>query len=221
MINTPPLPRWIRDYRIEGYTNVYELLPDEEKLFGTETLFGDWHGRLLLLAQDFAPDCYVKKRIKTNQMTPYHHKLSCQTNTRLTGYLRDSGLTEGDRSGILYGSALGPLMRNDDNWRGPLPSRHDALAFGSKIVDFTVSQMPNLAVVMCLGTKAWECGVNAFSASDAFTLNKSDQFGWCGEVALVKAHHPMASKTKSDQFKNYQFARKLIRDKLMNTPRGR
>ena len=36
------------------------LLPDEPAVYGTETLYGDWAGALLVLAQDFTTDANMR-----------------------------------------------------------------------------------------------------------------------------------------------------------------
>jgi hypothetical protein len=46
---TPQLPEWVRSYRLAGYRNIYELVPLETRLYGTESLYGDWNGDLRLL----------------------------------------------------------------------------------------------------------------------------------------------------------------------------
>jgi len=37
----PIIPNWIRDFRCPGWTNVFQLVPNNKHLYGTETLFGD------------------------------------------------------------------------------------------------------------------------------------------------------------------------------------
>ncbi len=52
------IPDELRDTKINGFVNAYSLLPSgEPKLFGTETMYGDWNAHTLLFAQDFAPEC--------------------------------------------------------------------------------------------------------------------------------------------------------------------
>ncbi len=66
---TPPLPSWIREANVHGYTNLFALLSDESRLFGTEYLYGDWNGRALLLAKDFACSRVVRERIEPGSAT--------------------------------------------------------------------------------------------------------------------------------------------------------
>ncbi len=49
----PAVPEKIKNIRLDGYKNVFEYEsnpfpdPSHPNLWGTETLFGDWDGRLL------------------------------------------------------------------------------------------------------------------------------------------------------------------------------
>ena len=49
---TPALPDWIRDADVSGYVAAHQLCVGESRLFGTESLYGDWNGAVLLLAKD-------------------------------------------------------------------------------------------------------------------------------------------------------------------------
>jgi hypothetical protein len=53
------VPDWIRKFSCSGWTNVFQLVPNNESLYCTETLFGDWNGRVLLLAKDACPTSAV------------------------------------------------------------------------------------------------------------------------------------------------------------------
>lgn len=149
---TPPIPRWIKELRLSGYRNIYEYELGQQNLFGTETLFGDWFGELLLLAKDFAPSKYVEDRIREHDPIPYHHEPSLPTNKNLLK------LVAGYESGILYTSACF-LLRDDGEWSGRLPNRPQVLAASRPIFDFTMEHMPNLRAVACLGKDAWEFAV--------------------------------------------------------------
>src|SRR5262245_52165604 len=105
---TPPLPGWIRLAEVPGYTAAHRLCPEEARLYGTASLYGDWGGRVLLLAKDFGPSCIVRERIAAGDPRPYRHGPAVQTNVRLQQLARPlEGL------GLLYGSALANLLRDD------------------------------------------------------------------------------------------------------------
>src|SRR5262245_25967632 len=106
MLRTPLLPDWIRNADVHGYVAAHQLCPTETRLFGTESLYGDWGGRVLVLAQDFGPMRMVLDRIASCNARPFSHKDGMRTNDRLqhlAGPLCAAGL--------VYGSALGNLLR--------------------------------------------------------------------------------------------------------------
>ena len=146
---TPPIPSWIKDLRVTGYRNIYEYELGQRNLYGTETLYGDWSGDLLLLAKDFAPSNYVENRIQAHEPIPYHHKPTMRTNDHLLK------LVAGYGRGILYASACF-LMRDDGEWSGTLPNKPQVLTASRPIIEFTMEHMPNLRAVACLGKDAWE-----------------------------------------------------------------
>lgn len=149
MLPTPPIPDWIRSFRHPHYTNIYELLPDETRLYGTESLFGDWSARLLLLAQDFAPRDFVLDRIRNNDPRPYRHEPDLRTNKHLAKYAADIGVP------MLYGSALACLLRNSPGFRGTLRDLNSVMPFARDVLRFTMENMPNLRAIACLGQLAW------------------------------------------------------------------
>lgn len=80
---TPPLPPWIRDARVDGYLTAHALLPDETRVYGTESLYGDWDAPVLLLAKDFAPSKILHERLASGETRPYRHEPGLRTNVRL------------------------------------------------------------------------------------------------------------------------------------------
>ncbi len=83
MSTTPPLPDWIVTAQVSGYTNAHELLPEEARLYGTETLYGDWGGQVLLLAKDWGPSSILRERIQAGDARPWRHEPAMLTNARL------------------------------------------------------------------------------------------------------------------------------------------
>jgi hypothetical protein len=190
---TPPVPASISGFAIDGYVNALTRLPSETRLFGTESLYGDWNGRCLLLAKDFTCASQLEAQI-AHWPRGYSHNPRMITNERLRR-LADP-LRTGEHAtscGLLYGSALGPLCRADKRMSGALPNRAKALSFGEAIVRFTLSRMPNLRVVVCLGREAWECVASVTQiqdqwarARDASTIHLRDG------IAICAAYHPAA-----------------------------
>jgi hypothetical protein len=157
------IPNDLREYELPGYMNALRRLPTETRLFGTESLYGDWDGTVLLLAKDFAPSKLLLEREAAGDPRPYRHDPTFLTNRRLER-LVDRIVEPGanpDRCGILYGSALGCMMREDGRRSGSLPNQVEAMQFAEKVVSFTLDQMRNVRAVVCLGEVAWTATMRA------------------------------------------------------------
>lgn len=192
-IKTPPLPVWIREYSTRSYTNIYELCPQETRLYGTESLYGDWDGPLLLLAKDFAPSRLVRERLNCEER-PYHHtdwktepgEIGATTNRNLSHF------AERIPCGKLYGSALAGLLRKDGRISGPLPDLDKNMPFIRKVLEFTIGHMPNLRVLACLGEVAWHCTTLALQCADAdWSEHRQSRLPVeVGELRLFALAHP-------------------------------
>lgn len=193
---TPPIPASIKEARVQGYVSIYEILPNETRLYGTESLFGDWNGEVLVLAQDFAPVRYVQERIAKGCEDPYSHNPKMQTNQRLirsvAGIRRSP---EAATCGILYGSALASLCKENESVRSTLTNQSKASHFGQDALRFTIANMPNLRVIMCLGTLASEMVAQEICGEiDWKTFRDTNRAAVGSQGRLVVfASHPMAS----------------------------
>jgi hypothetical protein len=185
MRTTPELPTWIREAEVSGYINAHDLCPGEPRLYGTESLYGDWNARVLLLAKDFAPASYVRDRVAPGDHRPYSHKPGLRTNKRLAEFVvRFLSVP------VLYGSALANLLRDDGEWSGTLPNRRAALDHGARVLrDFVLPHLPDETLVMCLGEEAWECACAATGLSGDWREHR-DAVRPLGR--LVAAFHPVA-----------------------------
>lgn len=156
---TPTIPSWIRDYRCPNgrFRNIYEYMPDETRLYGTESLFGDWDGEVLLLAQDFCCTEDVERWIEEGHERVYAHNPSMITNKSLELY------TSGFDCGILYGSALGGMLKVGKSNSG-LSGWSQMSQHLCRVLHFTISNMPNLYAIVCLGSVAWDLSHKAFGA---------------------------------------------------------
>ncbi len=181
---TPPLPDWIRHARVPGYVTAHELCPDETRLFGTESWYGDWSGRVLLLAKDFAPSSYLEGRIARREARPYSHDCTRRTNKLLRKWTDPRA-----HLGLLYGSALANLLRTDGKWSGPLPNRSSAIKYGTRVLEFVIEHMPALQRIICLGEESWECA-NAAEGLSGKWQQYRDSGTRLGR--LVAAFHPAA-----------------------------
>lgn len=155
-----------RAYQHQDYVNIYSLpgQAGQDRVFGTESLYGDWHGRALLLAKDYAPVRVIHARMQRDDPDPYRAGCRCKkgwdgpdgmgyaTNHRL------AALTGGLNVGMVYGSAFGGLMRGWSAHRGNLKGfREVAEDYAKPLIDAVMASMPNVAAVACLGADAWQC----------------------------------------------------------------
>lgn len=191
---TPPLPAWITDAHVNGYVNAHQELPGETRLYGTESLYGDWNGRVLLIAKDFAPSKVLRTRLAKGDARPYRHEPGLRTNVRLermTGRLRTGA--EPENCGLLYGSALANLLRDDGIWSGTLPNRGEAMAYGVEVLRFTRGSMPNLDTIVCMGEEAWEVTATVLGITTTRAAAR-DGGGTVqvGGVTVVAVPHPAA-----------------------------
>jgi hypothetical protein len=159
MTPTPRIPSWIRSYRTRAYTNIYAMCPGERRLFGTESLYGDWSADLLLLAKDFGTSDLVRGRIRAGETRPFRHTdwrrepqgtLGAKTNRTLYR------LAERIPCRKLYGSALAGLLRDDGRGSGTLAGRREIEPFVGRVLRFTLDHLPNLRAIACLGQDAWD-----------------------------------------------------------------
>lgn len=181
----PHLPEWITHAAVPGYSTAHLLCPGERKLYGTESLYGDWEGEVLLLAKDFGPSSFLRARVEAGDPAPYRHEPSWSTNVRLR---KLAGPYEG--RGLLYGSALANLLRDDNARSGALPNRAEAMRYGVRVLqEVTLPSMPRLEWIVCLGGDAWECASRATGTKGDYAAAR-DRGRPCG--MLVPAFHPVA-----------------------------
>lgn len=154
---------WFRRFRDPAYVNIYEKYPDEPRVFGTESLFGDWDADVLLLAKDYAPWHVIKKRADDGEERPYRAGCKCKDGEGAGGLKTNKVLVEKylpeipEGLRLLYGSVCGGLMRKDETLSGPLPDWPQIRdGYCSKLVEFTMGQMPNLGLIVALGGDAWK-----------------------------------------------------------------
>lgn len=153
---TPQIPDWIRHSRVNGYRNIYELCPEETRVYGTESLCGDWSGDVLLLLKDFASSDHVKEKIARGERG-FSHTPKLPTNRRLNHLLSPVRLTaQPETCGVLYGSALAGLLRDDGEMSGDLSNRREAMENGVRVLRWVVDQMPCLRIIVPLGVEACE-----------------------------------------------------------------
>lgn len=155
----PNVPQWIRAYvPPPGWTNVFALVPSNEHLYATETLFGDWNGRILFLAKDAAPTHIIRALRDKGERRPWRHaqrELGDPGGWKTNEWLAAAAATL--PGGKLYGSATANLLYDDPGWSRSLPGfysgqLHEYLA---RVLAWVLEAMPNVTVVACLGEEAW------------------------------------------------------------------
>lgn len=206
----------MRSFRLDGYVNIYELLPNEPRIYGTESLFGDWNAPLLVLAKDFAPSSFILDRIQRGCTDPYRHSTRFRTNQVLCNWLQPflRAGTPPNCSGILYGSALAGLLRADGERSGGLASRAAAIEYGGRVLRLVIENMPSLKVVVCMGTEARACYSTAIGVvPDNLGIETEFQLGGQrrGIVGLA-AHHPAARMSNLTKAAPWERLRELFSD---------
>ena len=147
------IPDWIKNFRYEGYTNVFEIIKDCPRFYATETLYGDWDAEVLLLAKDAAPAHVIYELFKKEGKDAWRHaqrrlwdKGGVKTNERLDRLVKKF-LPELHKDGnLLYGSALANLLFNEPNWSRPLPGIKRGALFThlGSMLKWVIEEMPNL-----------------------------------------------------------------------------
>jgi hypothetical protein len=212
----PPVPEWIRKFSCPGWTNAFHLLPTNNRLYGTETLFGDWNSRVLLLAKDWGPTDALKSGIDDPaESNPWRHaqrevgdKGGVRTNEMLS---RCAFAIPG---GKLYGSATANMLYDDPGWSRSLPGfeygpLHDFL---KRVLSWVLESMPRVQYVACLGNEAWflTCStIGARSSANGFAQHR-DSFGPVSgavgkkKISAFALYHPAARVSNESKEKGWQ-----------------
>lgn len=160
MSDRPRVPDWIRDFRCPGWTNIFDRLPTEEHLYGTQTLFGDWNSRVLLLLKDWGPTSSLDEGIRNREPRPWRHaqrELGDRQGWRTNDRLRRRLVPLLPEKEFLYGSAAANMLYDDPRWSRSLSGffAGDLHEFLKCVLSWVVESMPRLEWVACLGTEAW------------------------------------------------------------------
>jgi len=169
------VPDWIRDFRCQGWTNVFDLLPDEEHLYGTETLFGDWNSSILLLAKDWGSTSVLEEAIRDGEPRPWRHAgpddgFGWRTNRRLLDF---AAMIPGDK---LYGSAAASMLFDAPGASRELKGFYtDPLqTFLLNVLRWVLGTMPHVEWVACLGKEAWF--LTCITLSNSVAANQFRQY---------------------------------------------
>ncbi len=137
---------------------MFSIVPSNEWLYGTETLFGDWSGSTLLLAKDGAPTHVIRTLAARGESRPWRH--ACRERGDTGGCRTNEFITDAAAmlpGGKLYGSATANLLYDDPAWSRSLPGFYngDLHRYLSRVLGWVITSMPNLERIMCLGAEAW------------------------------------------------------------------
>lgn len=225
MSKTPTIPSWIREFSCSGYTNVYSFLENCPRLYGTETLFGDWSSEVLLLAKDGAPTHVIKSlSLKEGQGAWRHAQRELgdsggwRTNERL---VKLANRVPGSK---LYGSATANILFDDPNWSRSLPGLktgqlNDYLV---KVLTWVISSMPNLRVIACLGDDAWYITSCVLGDKEAahnsvhYRNNGLHISGYIGGklIAATSHYHPAARVSATSIGANWDVISKILNSNI-------
>jgi hypothetical protein len=158
---TPAVPEKIKNIRLDGYNNIFEFEPNpfpdpnHPNLWGTETLFGDWDGRLLIVLKDFSSTETLKNR--PDERPLYSHAPKILTNRNLISFLNSTefGFLTPRKNTIcemLYISACF-LIRCGDGLSGRISS--EALKRSWNAIEFSISKMRKLTDIALCGKEAF------------------------------------------------------------------
>jgi hypothetical protein len=160
----PQVPDWVRQFSYPDWTNVFQLLPNNDSLYPEalrpdwKVQFNDWNGGILLLAKDGCPTRVVKEGRDNGEPQPWRYAQQelgdeggWRTNSRL---YRFASVLPG---GKLYGSATANMLYDDPGWSRSLPGffggpLHDFL---KQVLSWVLESMPRVKWVACLGQEAW------------------------------------------------------------------
>ena len=218
------------------------LGPNIDRFYPTETLYGDWDGEVLFLAQDALPAPLLEKYIQDFRKrgipvseTWVHGD---NDNPNLQGFLDESIKAGGSRTNTnlkkfkekfidsnraLYGSVAANMLFDD----GGTNMRQKVKGFGNPIfkeymqsvLKWVVMSMPNLKVIFCLGDIAWKV------SSSFLNLDKKDRYkNFKGEppkrakigikeIDLIASYHPLFHK-KPEAIKRNERSWEYLRESL-------
>lgn len=190
---TPEIPDWIRGFRAQPlYTSIFEIYPNERRLYGTEDWHGDWNARVLFLAKDAGSSRIFRPISSGGRGWAWITNPARPTNRNLAPLLNSLP------NGKLYASFLGPLLRNDDQESGNLPMTSSVARFATDLFLWTASEMTNMDTVAVLGREAWLVVTRAVGHAETFadwkrrhSSGEPLQVSIAGKTrSLVSLYHP-------------------------------
>ncbi len=146
---TTIIPPRFRDFSHPRYLNVLSILgAQEQRLYGTESLYGDWQGHTLLLLQDWGHAEYFNSRLMKPNHDPWTHDNEFYTNKVLSMCFGKEG-----KSGYLYASIAANMLKIGDDKSSELPGKLGIRKYFRDVLSFSTSRdsMPNLRAIILFG----------------------------------------------------------------------
>ena len=224
-MHKPDLPDFILNFKeiqidskakksCSRWINVFdeEFIGSKAKnLYATESLYGNWDGEVLILAQDALPASALKILIQSHlsrgeekvlawrhaDKIPYGDSKGIKTNTAIK-ILKEKYLSE---YRVLYGSATSHVLFDGSNSdkiidsKKNLPSyRQSLLGYNNSILQahlqevllWVIEKMPNLKAILCLGNKAWDLSLSSLNSNYACNFKILRQSSKSIEVDFLK-----------------------------------
>lgn len=193
-----------RDLRMDGYTNINDILPIKGRLHACETLFGDKEAEIMLLGQDAAS---AKRMIYTivkngEGAAGFRHGEGVRTNINISYCLKDylATLQNSDpicanNCNIFYANAIW-LLKNTETMSGSLRNLIKVMNVCKPVFDETYDALNNLKLIIPLGKIPYFFlrNINANLSSDWQNEVKSRSirtFFYRGkEVLVAPVRHP-------------------------------
>jgi hypothetical protein len=215
MVVAPSIPKWIRDFRHDGWLNIFELVPTTNHLYATETLYGNWDSRVLLLAKDACPADCIRKALEKGDSQPWRHSkrgegVGARTNERLCRFV--SLIPEIEP---LYGSATANMLYDDPRTSRALGRFYSGnlQIFLQQVLSWVLKSMPGVEWIGCLGQEAWFLTCSVFDNSAAannfkhFRERLQPITGTAGKktVGAFPLHHPsrVANKVAENEWQAF------------------
>jgi len=202
-----------------------------KNFYPTETLYGEWNGEILILAQDALPASalneLISSHLKNGEPKEYAWRHANQeTHGDKKGWRTNNSLKKlvekyANGCSVLYGSAAAHMLYDDgckkyrQSLRGFMnPQLQSHLI---EVLNWVVKNMPNLRYIMCLGEKAWQIA-NASSNSqvvmDFKSTRQANQYIRTliakKPIIIIPAYHPMAVVTNEALERNWQVLAELL-----------
>ena len=211
-----------------------------DRFYPTETLYGDWDGEVLFLAQDALPaptlkefiNDFKKRGIPISETWVHADKNNpnlkdLDKSIKTGGFITNQRLKKSKEKiigskGALYGSAAANMLFDDGgkNFRQAVKGFDNPLfkKYMLSVLEWVVMSMPNLKVIFCLGVPAWQVS-SSFLNLDKKDRNKKNFTGeppmrakiGGKEIDIIASCHPTSSFDPVKRRKSWEYLRESLK----------